>query len=411
MKAAIRHMMRNRRRTILTLCAVLIPIYFLIVMFGFINSMVQDMFETATRFDTGHMQIRAEKTSGTGSALPLMDNPELAIEALDSVDGIEWSTIRLDLPALASADDRTRTVFVRGVVPEEINPVSNMADRIVAGEFLTSDSTGVVIGEELAKLLEVSVGDDLVLLGAHPDASLGAIRAPVIGIFDAPDATIGRMAVYASLGTARRLARSDTAATAIVIRIAGVVGPQDADLMNAKAAQLQAVLPAGFQVEDWLELLPVMAGYMDILTPMLIIMAVVFFGLGALVVTNTLYLSVMERTREIGLILSLGASRRRVMGMVLAEAGIITIAGAFYGILLGVGIVLVVEWFGGIPLWGQMADYMKELGINPVLHMSITAWQVLLSAGAMAVVAMLAAWLPARRAAKLEPMEAMRYVE
>jgi len=80
-------------------------------------------------------------------------------------------------------------------------------------------------------------------------------------------------------------------------------------------------------------------------------------------------------------------------------------------VLLGVGLVLVVELFGGIPLWGQMADYMKEMGISPVMHMSITAVQVLLSAGAMAVVAMLAAWLPARRAAKLEPMEAMRYVE
>jgi len=411
MKAAIRHMMRNRRRTILTLCAVLIPIYFLIIMFGFINSMVQDMFETATRFDTGHMQIRAEEIVGIGSALPLMNDPSDALAALASVDGIEWSTVRLDLPALASVGERTRTVFVRGVVPEEIDPISNMADRIVEGEFLTSESTGVLVGEELAELLEVTVGDDMVLLGVHPDASLGAIRAPILGIFNAHESTIGRMVVYASLNTARRLARSDTVATAVVIRIDGVVGPQDGDLMDAKAAELSAALPEGYQVEDWLELLPVMSGYLEILTPMLIIMAVIFFGLGALVVTNTLYLSVMERTREIGLILSLGASRARVIGMVLAEAGIITIAGAFYGVLLGVGLVLVVELFGGIPLWGQMADYMKEMGISPVMHMSITAVQVLLSAGAMAVVAMLAAWLPARRAAKLEPMEAMRYVE
>jgi putative ABC transport system permease protein len=411
MKAAIRHIMRNRRRTILTLCAVLIPIYFLIIMFGFINSMVQDMFETATRFDTGHMQIQAEETKGTGSALPLMNDPSDALAALDSIDGIEWSTVRLDLPALASVGERTRTVFVRGVIPEEIDPISNMADRIVEGEFLTSDSTGVIVGEELADLLELTVGDDMVLLGAHPDASLGAIRAPIVGIFKAYEASMGRMVVFASLGTARRLARNDTAATAIIIRIDGVVGPQDGDLMDAKAAELSAALPEGYQVENWLELLPMMAGYLDILTPMLVIMAVIFFGLGALVVTNTLYLSVMERTREIGLIISLGASRAHVMGMVLAEAGIITLAGAFYGALLGVGIILIVEAFGGIPLWGQMADYMKEIGISPVLHMSTTAGQVLLSAGAMAIVAMLAAWMPARKASRLEPMEAMRHVE
>ncbi|UCF10394.1 MAG: FtsX-like permease family protein [Candidatus Bipolaricaulota bacterium] len=286
-----------------------------------------------------------------------------------------------------------------------------MADRIVAGEFLTSDSAGVLVGEELAELLDLDVGDDMVLLGAHPAASLGAIRAPIAGILRAPEATIGRTFVYGSLATARRLARSEAAATAIVIRIDGVAGPQDADLMEQKAEALRAVLPAGLVVQDWLELLPVMDGYLRILVPMLSIMAAVFFGLGALVVVNTLYLSVMERTREIGLILALGASRLRVMGMVLAEAGIITAAGAVYGAVVGVGVVLVVEAFGGIPLWGQMAAYMREIGIPPVLHMSITAKQVLLSAGAMAVVAMLAAWMPARRASKLEPMEAMRYVE
>jgi len=411
MKAAIRHMMRNRRRTTLTLLAVLIPIYFLIVMFGFINSMVQDMFESSTRFDTGHMQIRAEETRATGSALPLMNDPADALAALDSIEGIEWSTVRLDLPALASVGDRTRTVFVRGVVPEEIDPISNMADRIVEGEFLTSTSPGVLVGEELAELLDLGLGDDMVLLGAHPEAGLGAIRAPIVGIFSAPEATIGRTFVYASLDTARQLARNDTAATAIVIRVDGVVGPQDAALMERKAEALRAVLPPGFEVQDWLELLPVMDGYMQILTPMLLIMAIVFFGLGALVVVNTLYLSVMERTREIGLIIALGASRLRVMGMVLAEAGIITVAGAFYGALVGVGIILIVEAFGGIPLWGQMAAYMREIGIQPVLHMSITAPQVLLSTGAMAIVAMLAAWMPAWRASKLEPMEAMRYVE
>ena len=182
MKAALRHMMRNRRRTILTLLAVLIPIYFLIVMFGFINSMVQDMFETSTRFDTGHLQIRAVETRATGSARPLMSDPSDALAALDTVEGIEWSTVRLDLPAMASIDDRTRTVFVRGVVPEEIDPISNMADRIVEGEFLTSESTGVLVGQELAELLGLSLGDDMVLLGAHPETGFAAIRAPIARI-------------------------------------------------------------------------------------------------------------------------------------------------------------------------------------------------------------------------------------
>ncbi len=411
MKAAIRHMMRNRRRTILTLCAVLIPVYFLIMMFGFVNSMMQDMFETSTRFDTGHVQIRAEETKGSGSAMPLIRDTSDALTALASIEGIEWSTVRLDLPALASVGERTRTVYLRGVVPEEIDPVSNMSEWIIDGEFLTSASDGVLVGQELAELLDLKVGDDMVLLGVHPDASLGALRAPIVGIFDAPEATMGRSMVVANLATARRLARSETAASAIVLRVDGVTGPWNTSRLDQTMAALSASLPAGYDVKGWLDLVPFIETYLNILTPVMVIMAAIFFGLGALVVVNTLYLSVMERTREIGLILALGSSRIRVMAMVLTEAGIITVAGAFYGTLVGVGLVLIVQAFGGIPLWGQLADYMKEMGISPVLNMSIRASQVLLSAGVMAVIALLASWLPARRASKLEPMEAMRYVE
>jgi len=411
MKAALRHLKRNRRRTILTLLAVMIPVYFLIFMFGFANANLNDMFETATRFDTGHLQIQGVDPDLTGSALPLMRDPSDALEVLTSVDEIEWSTVRLDLPAMASVGGRTQTVYVRGVVPEEIEPVSNMADTIVDGEFLTSESQGAILGEELADLLKAGVGDDVILLGVHPDASLGAIRVPVVGIYHAPETAMGRTIAYVSLATARQLARSETAATSIVARIEGVRGPRDTGRLGNVVASLRSNLPAGYKVEDWLELVPFVSTYMSILTPMLWMIAVIFFALGALVVLNTVYLSVMERTREIGLIISLGASRARVIRMILSEAGLIAVGGAIYGVILGVGLILIVEAFGGIPLWGAAAEMMRSIGMTPVFHMSIDVGQALFSALAMAVVAVLAAWIPAWRASKLEPVEAMRYVE
>jgi len=411
MKAAIRHLMRNRRRTILTLLAVMIPVYFLVIMFGFANANLRDMFDTATRFDTGHMQIRAVETKATGAAIPLIRDPSDALAALATVEGIEWSTVRLDLPALASVGERSQTVYVRGIVPEEIEPIGNMADRIVAGQFLTGDGSGVLVGEELAELLKIEIGDDMILLGAHPEASLGALRAPVVGIYNAPETTIGRTVVYASLSTARQLARSETAATSIVIRVNGIAGPWDRQEIDRAVTDLRAALPAGYEAQDWLELLPMISTYMSILTPALLLMGVIFFALGALVVLNTVYLSVMERTRELGLIISLGASRTRVIRMILAEAGLIAVAGAAYGVLVGVGLTLIIEAFGGIPLWGSAAEMLKAIGMSPVLHLSVNVSQVLLSAAAMAGVALLAAWLPAWRASKLEPVEAMRYVE
>ncbi len=411
MKAAIRHLVRNRRRSLLTLLAVLCPVFALVVMFGFASANLSDMFDTVTRVDTGHLQIRHVDTRAAGSATALMQDPSPAIEALAGIDGIEWHTVRLDLPALASAGDRSRTVLIQGVVPEEIDPISSTRSLIVAGTYLTSDSPGVVIGKELADLLRVGVGDDLVLLGAHPETGVGVLRVPVVGIVDAPIAEMGRSVVQAPLALTRQLARSATAATAVVVRVAGVTGPWDSDRIDAVAAKLRAVLPADYVVLDWRDLVPQVDVFLRILNPALLIVAAIFFGLGALVVLNTVYLSVMERTRELGLILSLGASRGRVMRSILSEAGILAGVGAVGGALGGVGLVWIVEALGGIPLPAEYSAFAKAVGINSVLHLRVDAPQVLLAAAAMAVVAVLAAWVPALRASNLEPVEAMRYVE
>jgi len=411
MKAAIRHLMRNRRRTVLTLLAVLIPVYFLVFMFGFTNAVVSDMFETVTRMDTGHLQVRHVEERGMGSAIPLMQNADDVVAMLAGIDGIEWQTVRLDLPALASAGDRSQTIYVQGVVPEEVQPISNVANMVVEGSYIRSGSSGAVIGEELASLLNVGVGDEFVVLGAHPATGVGVLKLPVVGIYKAPAVEMGRTVVHVTLETARQLARSPGTATAVVARVAGVTGARDLDEIDAVVATLQARLPEDLEALDWRALAPQLEGYMRVLSPVLAIMAVVFFALGALVVLNTIYLSVMERTRELGLIISLGSSRWRVIRMILAEAGVIAVAGALYGALIGVALVWVVEAFGGIPMPGQAAEFMRFVGISPTLHMMIRWPQVVVSAVSMAVVAVVAAWFPAYRASKLEPVEAMRYVE
>ncbi len=411
MKAALRHLMRNRRRTILTLLAVLLPVYFLVFMFGFTNAVISDMFETATRIDTGHLQVRHIEKRGMGSAIPLMRNPDDVVATLDTLDAIEWRTVRLDLPALASVDNRSQTIYVQGVIPEEVEPISNIANMMVEGSYLRSGSTGAVIGEELADLLSVGVGDGFVVLGAHPETGIGVLELPVVGIYKAPVVEMGRTVVHVTLETARQLARTPNAATAVIARVAGVTGVRDLEEIDTVVAALQAQLPVDLEVLDWRSLAPQLEGYLRVLSPILAVMAVIFFALGALVVLNTIYLSVMERTRELGLILSLGSSRGRVIRMILVEAGVIAVIGAVYGALIGVGLVWIVEAFGGIPMPGSAAEFMRIVGISPALHMMIRWPQVVVSAVSMAIVAVAAAWFPAYRASKLEPVEAMRYVE
>jgi len=411
MKAAIRHLKRNKGRSLLTLLAVLIPVYTLVFMFGFASANLRDMFETATNLESGHFQVREVSDRATGGTLPLIDDVDSILTILDDTEGVAWRTVRLDVPALASVGERSQAIYVQGVEPETVARITPIDTLIVDGEYLTAGSPGAVLGTELAEILDLAVGGEVVLLAAHPEAAMGVLKVPVVGIYDAPDASMGRRLIQVDLASARQLVRRPTAATAVVAMVEGVTGPWDIDKIDAAADAVRAALPAGFEVVDWRTLAPMVDSYMSLMRPMLFIIAGVFFALGALVVVNTLYLSVMERTREIGLILALGSSRLRVMGMVMTEATILATAGAIYGALVGVALILVVEAFGGIPLPAQFADVFRSMGMSGVLHLRVDTANVIIAAIAMPVVALLAALFPAWRAAQFEPMEAMRYVE
>jgi ABC-type lipoprotein release transport system permease subunit len=410
-KQAWRHIWRSRRRSILTLCAVLIPVFILVLELGLLNGENKSLFENTVKFETGHFQIQKAGGRPEGGALPLIDDPQEILAVVDRTPGIAWRTVRLDLPALVSNGSRSQGILIQGVVPEEIGQVSPIGKLIAEGTYLRTGEKGVVIGKELSGLLAAKVGDDLVLIGAHPDTGIGAADVPVVGVYTAPDTTLGRTMVQVDLGLAQTLARRPGAATSIVAFASGVAGPWDASKIDRVVQALRARLPADYKVVDFRELAPNLKTFETVVLPIHVLFMAIFFILGGLVVLNTLFLSVMERTRELGLVLALGASRRRVMRMVLTEALLLALVGAGIGALLGAGLVGLAESSGGLKLPGVYSDLVRVMGMEPVIHMRVTLSELVMSGLVMVGVALLAAWVPARRAAALEPVEAMRHVD
>lgn len=409
MKAAIRHLLRNRRRSLLALAAVIVPVFLLVLMLAMIGGMERDMFLNTIRFETGHLQIRRESERPEGGALPLIREPAPLIKLVSEAEGIEWYTARLDLPALAASTDRSVGILVQGVEPERIKRISPFYRMIEQGRYLEVGDAGVVIGEQLLRMLGLAAGEGLILLGAHPDVGMGVARPPIVGIFDPLDPQLGRAIVQVDLAVAQRLVRAPGAITSIVAQVGGVDGPWDAWKIDQIVVRLAEQIPDGYEVLGWDELAPEFAGYMRILRPITFGFMLVFFMLGGFVVMNILYLSILERTRELGVILALGAARARVISMVLAEALVIASIGAVAGALSGAGLVWLIERLGGLPLPGLYTEMMATMGMESLLRLRVTGAEIAVSALLMIVVAVFSAWYPAFKAARLEPVEAMRH--
>ena len=410
MKQAWRHLWRSRRRSILTLVAVFLPVLILVLQFSFLNGEQESLFRNTVTLETGHLQIRSATERPDGGALALMRDPAAALTVVDSLPGIAWRTTRLDLPAMISNGGRSQGVLLQGVVPEEVGRVSPIARLVKEGAYVSTGQRGLVIGTELRDLLDVSLGGDLVLLGVHPDTGIGAANIPVVGIYVAPDPAMGRGVVQTDLALAQTLARRPGAVTSIVAMVDGVTGPWDADKIDRAVAELRTRLPKDYKVLDYRELAPELKTFETVERPFHLLAMSIFFVLGGLVVLNTLFLSVVERTHELGVILALGAARRRVMQMVMTEAFLLALVGAVAGLLAGVGLVAWAQAGGGLKLPGAYDEMARMIGMEAILQLRVSVSELVASGLAMIGVALLAAWFPARRAAALEPVEAMRHV-
>ena len=403
---AWRNLWRQGRRSLISLLAVALVVLFAILMYSLGGAMTNGMYADLTE-EVGNVQIATE---GYRDARNFGDG------LLENASGIRGSVSQvlpnavvagsLQVPGLLAGEDRSRGLAVQGQDWPELLREDFVNDFLAEGSFVEGDNaTGIMLGRSLATALEVSLGDD-VYVYAPGTEGYGAAAYTVEGILDFADPNREISAAYVSLAAAQDLAAPD-AVSRLQLHFPDVnTLEQDAEAADRVTA-LREALPEGVTVEAWREIDPSLATIVNFYGPVLIVMSLVFFVLAGLLVLNTVYLSTLERIREFGVILSLGAPGRRVLGMVTLESLLMCLTGAAVG--LAIGLPLVALGSGGFRLPGYAEEMMAEVGLPLVMYLSIEPWQVALAVGFAVLTAFFAALGPARMAANIEPAEAMRY--
>jgi ABC-type antimicrobial peptide transport system permease subunit len=170
--------------------------------------------------------------------------------------------------------------------------------------------------------------------------------------------------------------------------------------------QIAAALQQGVVVRNWKEISPIMGlytGFMQI--ELMIIVAIILFALGFGIV-NTVLMSVLERKRELSMLMAIGMNRRKVMQLIMTESTILTVSGGFLGMLIGLVIVIVTRKTG-IDVSATLGSY-QQLGIATVIHPLITGTQFIIIAVMVIITGIISAVFPARTAIKMNPVEGIR---
>jgi len=402
-RLAWRNLWRQPRRTWLTTGAMVFSNVLLVFLISLQFGMYQMMIENTLQAFTGHLQVQAPGYKDEQKMRQSI--PEVAALATSLREGLDTDAVaaRGFAFALASSAERSYGVQVVGVEPRFEPGVSSLPGLIDEGRYLNdSNAAEIVIGKVLAKNLRIGVGDELTLLGSGRDGSFSAGIVNVVGIFDSGMPDMDRSFAETPLGYLQDTFSMGDHGHSIVITAPGLFQVGDYTTRTA------SLLPRGedLVVHDWNALLPGLRQAIEADLASAWFMYLVLIVLVAFSVLNTQLMSVLERTKEFGIVMSLGLTPGRLGRLVILETALMGGLGLVIGAALGALLVLWLSQHGFS--YPGMEELAGKFNLPDRVYPQASAPAILLGPTIVFIATLLAALYPALRLRWLQPVEAMR---
>jgi lipoprotein-releasing system permease protein len=376
---ASKHLVSRRRQTLLAVGAVAIAVAITILFRSLINGFETTLNGIIFEF-VPHVTVLPEDGEN------YIHLYKTLINAIWAIPGVVAVSPALSTTASFAHDDNVENVVLRGVIPDELNKISKIGiDYMVEGD-LDSIETGrrVALDQGLADELEVNLGDSV--WASFPDAR--TMSLVVSGIFDTGGFSTNF--AYVSLDTAREFLGEGNVVTDVQIKL------EDIYRADEVASELEA---RGYNAESWQSL----SGIVETIESrrfsntliMLLVIVIASFG-----IANIMNLLVLEKTREIGMIMAMGATPKSVRKIFLIESGILGLVGGMAGCLLGY----------------LISAYVNSLAIalssgprfSVVLTFIVDPWDLVAFPLMTLLLSVVAGVYPAHQASKLDPVIALR---
>ena len=400
---AWRNVWRNGRRSVILIAAIGFGIWAGILEMALMNGMAEQQVEAAIRTRTAHVQIHARGFLGHRDVNLSIPRPDSTLARVSRMPGVEAVAGRAVLNGMVSSATTARGALVYGVDPIAERRTTDVAEHVIAGRYLDGTRrNAVVVGERLVRKLGLGLGKKLVVTGQAGDGSIGSAAFRIVGIYRTVNSDFDESAVFvARADLARGFALGD-ALHEIAVRVRRL------DAIEPLTAALRRDFP-DLDVETWRDLSPEVALTQESTWQMNEIFLVVILIALVFGITNTMLMGVLERTRELGVLIALGMRPGPVFAMVLAETVLLSVGGALSGVVLA-ALSVAVLGRTGIDL-SFVSSGLAAFGfgqvVHPVLPVARYPWVVLL----VVVTAMVASIYPGWKAVRLDPARAIRTYE
>ncbi len=416
-RIAWRSFVRHRRRSIITSAAVAFGLAMMLVFVGLGKDGHDRMAEMGIHLGSGHVVVQGRGFQEEQTLDHLVPDPARVRELAAKIPGVDKTVERVRTSGLLSSGEASKAVMVAGVEPDLEPEVSSIASkkRRVAGEYLRKRSelpfanspADIYVGDKLVETLNLELGDRVVLtVSPHGSSQPEAAAFTVRGIFHTGIDELDAFYVEIPILEAQKLLQLGKQVTQVAVMVDSLDDTKPVAAALTKALSDQPDL----EVLPWQKALAELyeAIVLDDIS-MYMMMAIIFL-IVAIGIFNTILMSVVERTREFGVMLAVGTTHRRLFGFVISEAAILAVVASAIGLVIALTIHFLLSTYGldMASLYGQdfeFAGIVLEGRIYSSLSTGVVVFWTLVVMG----IVMISALYPAVRATRLKPIEAMRH--
>lgn len=404
-RIAWRNLWRHRRRTFIVVLAMGLGLALMMFYDGLIAGFDQAIYGGALKILGGNLQVHAAGYSAASDQTPLLplENDQNVVSAAQAQPQVLAATRRINTGGLASSREGAFAVNIIGIEPEKEASINLAAQYVIDGRYLTADDADVIfIGKGLADAMDIQVGDRITMIGRAAHEQMRQRTMTVAGVYDLGMPDIEKRTIYISLAEAQDLFDLNGKSTEVSITL------QQLGQEPTVLAALEPVLP-GYEVTSYETNFPELKAALATKGQVFNIFSVVILLIAGIGVLNLLLMAVYERTREIGVLGALGLRPRQISILFILEGMLMGLVGVAAGILLGLLINGLLKQVGmDFTAFANVTSYMAlvEGRVYPTWGVDKLLWRSL----TVAIIATLAAYIPAREAARREPADALHKV-
>ncbi len=402
LRLAWRNIWRNQRRSLIILGSIVVGMAIIVFLDALVVAFLNQTFENQIGSHTAHIQINREGFKDNKTVQNYLPATE-TVEALvrNNPEIAHYSRRIITFGLLNSAYNSSGISFV-GVNPEDEQYVTTIKQYIVEGRYFRGDANEIVMSRRTAETLQVGLGDRIVGMASTVDGDIGSEMFRVVGLYQTVSSGFDRMHAYIPLATAQHMLGLGQNVSQFAL-IAS-----DLDNVPHLRSTLQESLGDKYEVLSYAEIMPLLMTMIDMSQQSMVFIYVIIGIAMIFGIINALLMSIFERIREFGVIMSIGMKNSRIFIMIMFEAVFLGIIGIVGGAVIGGGITLQLQ-NSGMNL-AAFSEGLASWGIGAVLYPELSIAVIFRAMFVILCTCLLASIWPAVKAIRLKPVEAMRYV-